>query len=164
MFVSTFTYQMLAVFPKMHSSCCGYLLNSQHLFFLCIAFISTIFGILFGYMRIFGNVLIGLTFDLLITLFLTMYLVYPYHVSTKYNDTIGLISLYSTKYGLINGINVEAIVSIDIPIVFLITMDIIVAFLIVMDILVIIWILLIPNMVSINSSLIVAKNIWIHMI
>ena len=101
---------VVSIFSKMISACCGYLLDGQHLLLFCIAIISTIFGILFGYMRSFGNVLIGLTFDLLLFFSHINYVMYPYLVSTKYNDTIGLLSLHSIKYGLINGLNVEAIV------------------------------------------------------
>ena len=146
MFPSRFGYEMLAFFSKMYSSCCGYLLNSQHLLLFCITFISSLFGILFGYNWFCDNVFIGLTFDLLISAFFIMWIIYAYTVLTKYNDTIGLISLYSTKYGLINGLDVKTVVSIDILLVFLITMDIMIAFLIVMDIQVIILIVLIPNM------------------
>ena len=71
---------------------------------------------------------------------------YPCPVSTKYN----LLPLYLMKYGLINGLNVETIVSMDIPFTSLIIMDILVAFLIVVDILVIILIVVIPNMISIE--------------
>ena len=82
-----------------------------------------------------------------------LYLVYPYQVSTKYNDNIGLISLYSIKYGLTKDLNMETDVSTNILLVFLITMDIMVAFLIAMDILVIILIVVIPNMVSLELYL-----------
>ena len=58
------------------------------------------------------NIIIGLTIDLFLSLFPVICIIYTYQVSTKYNDAICLISLYSMVFGLITSLNIETIVSI----------------------------------------------------
>ena len=108
MFASTCTYQMLSNILAIR---CGYMLNFPLLLMYGITFIFTLFGIQYGYIWFGDNIFIGL----MISLVHTMWIIYSYSVSTKYNDIIGLVSLYLIQYGLIYSLNVEIIVSMDIP-------------------------------------------------